>query len=405
MENINKIKKSKGRNFTLGLVLIAIFVIFVAVVAVQQFISMKKAEYAQNMPEKVNLVTAMKVEPKPWVETIKATGKVRPNQGAMLSSQTSGTIKDVLITSGQKVSKGQLLVEIDSSVENANLKAAEAQLPQAKKNYQRYQTLIKSGSASKAEYDNIKAAYNQLVANIESLKANIKRRQIYAPFDGVVGIVKVNKGQYISMGTPIVRVEDRSAMKVQFTLPQISLQKVRIGQQIEVKTDVLPNDIFPAEVIAIDPAVNTTTGLVELEARVKDGQQKLLSGMFVNLNILLPAQADQIVVPQVAITYTMYGETLYQLQPLTEEDQATVEKLKAMNPKLDLASLYRVKQIDVKTLDRNGNFAQLAKRDTGLQIGDMIVTGGFQRLSDNVLVTVSSNEGTGQKAPESTGNL
>ncbi|MDP8079185.1 efflux RND transporter periplasmic adaptor subunit [Phocoenobacter skyensis] len=404
MEIIKQRKKARGKKFVLILVLIIILVVFTGVVGMQQFIKMKKAEYAENMPEMVSLVTAMKIESTQWIPTIKATGKIRPNQGAMLSAQMSGAVKDVLIKSGQQVTKGQLLVEIDSTVEKANLKAAEAQLPQAKKNYQRYQSLIKSGSASKAEYDNIKATYNQLVANIEALKASIKRRQIYAPFDGVVGIVKVNQGQYVSMGTPIVRVEDRSAMKVQFSLPQMDLSKVKLGQDVVVTTDVLANQSFPAKIIAIDPAVNTATGLVELEAVITSGQQQLLSGMFVNLNIQLPAESDQVVIPQIAVTYTMYGETVYILQPLSEQDKTMIEKMKAHNPTLNVDKMYRVKQVEVKTLDRNGNFAQLAKRKN-LKVNDMLVTGGFQRLSDNALVTVAEKKGVGETAPSTTGNL
>ncbi|MDP8050889.1 efflux RND transporter periplasmic adaptor subunit [Pasteurella atlantica] len=401
---IKQKKKARGKKFLLILVLIVTLVIFGGVVGMQQFIKMKKAEFAQNMPETVNLVTAMKLEPQQWIPTIKTTGKIRPNQGAMLSAQMSGTVKDVLVKSGQQVKKGQLLVEIDSTVEKANLRAAETQLPQAKKNYQRYQTLIKSGSASKAEYDNIQATYNQLVANIEALKASIKRRQIYAPFDGIAGIVKVNQGQYISMGTPIVRVEDRSAMKVQFTLPQTELQKIKLKQDVVVTTDVLADHSFPAQITAIDPAVNTATGLVELEATITAGQQKLLSGMFVNLNIQLPSEEEQIVVPQIAVTYTMYGETVYVLQPLSDKDKEMVEKMKERNPTLDANKMYRAKQIDVKTLDRNGNFAQLDSHK-GVKIGDRIVTGGFQRLSNNALVTVADQQGVGETAPDTISNL
>ncbi len=395
-------KKTRGKKFLLILVLIIILVIFGSTVGMQQFIKMKKAEFAANMPEQVNLVTAMEIRSQTWIPTIKAIGNIRPNQGAMLSSQSSGMIKRILVESGQRVEKGTLLVEIDSSVEKANLRSLEAQRFQVQKNYQRYQKLIKSGSASKAEYDNAKARYNQLIAQIEAQKAGLKRRQIYAPFSGVVGIIKVNQGQYISMGTPIVRVEDRSKMKVQFTLSQIEITKVKLGQDIIVTTDVLPNQSFPAKILAIDPAVNTATGLVELEAEITSGQDKLLSGMFVNLNIQLPSETNQIVVPQIAITYTMYGETVYVLQSLSDSDKAMIKKMKERNPSLNLDKIYRVKQVDVKTLDRNGNFAKLSQ---GLKVGDRIVTSGFQRLSHNVLVTVADQKGVGEEAPATIGKL
>ncbi len=400
-------KKTLGKKFLLILVLIIILVIFGGTLGLQQFIQMKKSEAAANMPERVNLVTAMEIKSQAWTPTIKATGKIRPNQGAMLSSQSSGMIKKVLVKSGQRVEKGTLLVEIDSTVEKANLKSLEAQRSQVQKNYQRYQKLIKSGSASKAEYDNAKARYNQLIAQIEALKAGLERRQIYAPFSGIVGIVKVNQGQFISMGTPIVRVEDKSKMKVQFTLSQAELTKVKLGQDIVVTSDVLPNQSFPAKILAIDPAVDVATGLVELEAEITSGQDKLLSGMFVNLNIQLPSEVEQIVVPQIAVAYTMYGETIYVLQPLSDNDKSMIEKMKKRNPTLDVNKIYRVKQLDVKTLDRNGNFAQLrkGKEGKGLKVGDRIVTSGFQRLSNNSLVTVAEQRGVGEVAPASIGKL
>ncbi|MBS9783283.1 MAG: efflux RND transporter periplasmic adaptor subunit [Pasteurella sp.] len=404
---IKQRKKTRGKKFLLILVLIVILVIFGGVVGLQQFIQMKKSEAAANMPERVNLVTAMEIQSQAWTPTIKATGKIRPNQGAMLSSQSTGMVKDVLVKSGQRVEKGALLVEIDSTVEKANLRSLEAQRSQVQKNYRRYQKLIKSGSASKAEYDNAKARYNQLMAQIEAQRAGLKRRQIYAPFSGIVGIVKVNQGQFISMGTPIVRVEDKSKMKVQFTLSQTDLTKVKLGQDIVVTTDVLPNQSFPAKILAIDPAVNSATGLVELEAEILSGQDKFLSGMFVNLNIQLPSEPNQIVVPQISVAYTMYGETVYVLQPLSDKDKSMIEKMKERNPTLDVNKIYRVKQIDVKTLDRNGNFAQLRKgtEAKGLKPGDRIVTGGFQRLSNNALVTVADQQGVGEVAPASIGKL
>ncbi|VEI45817.1 RND efflux membrane fusion protein [Actinobacillus equuli] len=146
------------------------------------------------MPETVSEITAMKVEPQEWTPSIAAVGYIRPNQGAMLSAEATGTVTRVHVRSGQRVNKGDLLVEFDSAVEEATLRAAQAQLPNAKANYDRFRNLVASNSASKAELDNAQSTYNQLLANIESLKASIGRRKIYAPFSGIAGIVNVNVG-------------------------------------------------------------------------------------------------------------------------------------------------------------------------------------------------------------------
>ncbi|MDG6262604.1 efflux RND transporter periplasmic adaptor subunit [Glaesserella parasuis] len=393
---INMKKTTKGKQFAIVVTLLVVLIVFGGVVGMQQFISMKKAEAAANMPETVSQVTVMTVEGREWTPMIASTGSIRPNQGAMLSSQAAGTVTKVLVKSGDKVKKGQLLVEIDSSAEQASLKATEAQLSTARANYNRYRNLVASSSASKAEFDNAKATYEQLVATIEATKAQIERRQIYAPFDGEAGIVNVNVGQYVTIGTGIVRVEDQSAMKIRFTLPQTNLEDIFVGQKVTASIDALPARTFPAKITAIDPAVDTSTGLINLEAMITEGQEMLLSGMFARLNVALPTLYDQVVVPQIAVTYTMYGETVYVLQPLSDEDKEKVTKMAEMNKSLDINKIYRAKQMEVTTAERSGVYSHLSK---GLKAGDVIVTGGLQRLKNNALIQISDVQPVGVIAP------
>ena len=395
-------KPSRGRKFLIVVTLLVVLVAFAGVAGMQRFIAGKKAEAAANMPETVSEITAMQVQPREWTPYLSAVGYIRPNQGAMLSAESSGTVKSVNVKSGQRVNKGDLLVEFDDAVEVATLKASQAQLPNAKVTLDRYRNLVASNSASKAELDNAQATYNQLVANIESLKATIARRKIYAPFSGFAGIVNVNVGQYITTGTEIVRVEDQSSMKVRFTLPQTDVENIFVGQKVTAEVDALEGQTFPAEIVAIDPAVDRNTGLINVEAVITEGGNKLLSGMFVRLNVALPTEKAQIVVPQIAVTYTMYGETVYVLEQLSDEDKALVSKMAEQNPKLDANKMYRAKQVEVRTKDRNGIYAQLAK---GVKAGDVMVTGGFQRLNNHSLIIVSDQEAVGVTVPAKSSKL
>lgn len=179
-------------------------------------------------------------------------------------------------------------------------------------------------------------------------------------------------------------------MKVSFTLPQTDLERVSVGQKVTVTADAVLGQTFNAKISAIDPAVNKATGLVDLEA-VVEGREQLYSGMFARLRIALPTKVGQVVVPQIAITYTMYGESAYILVPLSAEDKAKLEAAgKAVT------KLARVKQVEVKTVDRQGIYAQLS---SGIKVGDTIVTGGFQRLRNNALVEVSDKAGVGTTQP------
>ncbi|MCK3655880.1 efflux transporter periplasmic adaptor subunit [Pasteurellaceae bacterium Macca] len=384
-------KPGKGRKFLIVLTLLVVLIAFGGVVGMQQFIAGKKAEFAKNMPEKVNNVTVMTVKSREWTPNLTAVGSIRPNQGAMIAAQTAGTVSKVHVKSGDRVTKGQLLVEVDSVAERAALKATEAQLPNAQANYSRMRTLVASNSASKAELDSAQSTYNQLLAKIEATKAEIARRQIYAPFSGKAGIVNVNEGQFITPGTEIVRVEDQSSMKIRFTLPQTDLERIFIGQKVTASIDALPAQTFPARIVAIDPAVDRATGLINLEAVVEEGASKLLSGMFARLNIALPTLTHQVVVPQIAVAYAMYGETVYVLQPLSDEDKAMVEKMGQ-----EVNKIFRVKQVEVVTNERSGIYAHLSK---GLNDGDIIVTGGMQRLSNGALVKISDEAPVGVTAP------
>ena len=358
--------------FFLKLALGVFVLIFAAMIFMNQMKAKGIAEFLANKPETASPVTAMTVAASEWTPVIETTGLVRPNQGAMLSSQNAGTVARVLVSNGQQVKKGDLLVELDSSVERASLAAAEAQLPSLRATYQRYASLIASGSVSRQELDSAKAAYDAQAANINSLKATIERRQIVAPFDGKAGIVKVNVGQYVNVGTEIVRVEDRSSMKVDFAIAQNLLDRLHVGQKVTATADARKGETFAAKITAIEPAINTSTGLIDVQATFEpeDGA-KLLSGMFTRLNVALPTEHSQIVVPQVAVSYNMYGESLYVLTALSDED---IEKLGGAEK---AANMYRAKSITVFTKDRQGIYAQL--KGDEVKVGDKIVTGEIGR--------------------------
>lgn len=391
-------KPKRSHAFLLKVGLAVAVLVFALVIGLNKFKEIMIGKAIANMPETANPVTALTVGSSEWTPVIETTGLVRPNQGAMLSSQASGTIKRIYVKSGQAVKKGDVLVELDNAVEEATLKASEAQLPSVRLTYQRYANLIKSQSVSQTELDSAKATYDQLVANINSLKASIERRKILAPFDGITGIVQVNEGQYISAATEIVRVEDISSMKVDFSVSQNQLEDLHIGQKVTATSDARTGETFAAKVTAIEPAVNKSTGLIDVQATFasEDGK-KLLSGMFTRLRLALPTERNQIVVPQVAITYNMYGELAYVLMPLSDEDK---EKLKDNE---NLSKMYRAQQITVFTKDRQGIYAQLKGNE--VKVGDILVTGGQQRLSNGSLVVISDKDGVGTVQPAEKTNL
>lgn len=397
MTNNDAQKPTRSKRFVLKLVLFIALLVIAAVIGLQFFKAYKKAEFLSHMPEPVNPVTVMDVQTRQWTPAIEATGIVRPNQGAMLSSQSAGTVKAILVSAGQQVNAGDLLIELDSEVEKANLASLQAQLPAAQANFQRFSTLLNSKSVSKSDFDKAQSSYKTLQANIAAAKASLARRQIYAPFSGTVGIIQVNVGEYVTIGKPMVRVEDISKSKIDFSLGQNELQNLHIGQKVTVTTDAFTGETFEAKISAIEPAINANSGLVQLQASVENTRGKLLSGMFARLRVALNTEHDQVVLPKVAITYNMYGETVYRLTALSDEDKAKLQG------RQDLDKIYRVELVTVHTIDRYGIYAHI--KSGALKFGDKIVTGGQQRLSNGGLVVVSDQSGAGTEQPAQSSRL
>ncbi|MGL4543996.1 MAG: efflux RND transporter periplasmic adaptor subunit, partial [Plesiomonas sp.] len=232
-----------------------------------------------------------------------------------------------------------------------------------------YLELSKTKFVSKSSLDEAQANYASLLAQIESLKATIDHYKIRAPFSGIVGIRNINLGQYLQPGTNIVRLEEVSVMKLRFTIPQTEISRVHTGQPIDIYVDAYPQVPFKGQVTAIEPAVTAQSGLIEIQADIPNNDGRLRSGMFAQAKIILPTLADQIVIPQTAITFTLYGETAYVLQ--------------------EKEGVLRAEQITVKAGDRKGDSVHVLE---GLKAGDRLVTTGQVRLSNGSKVHVVNDD-------------
>lgn len=358
--------------------LLIALLLFGSVVGFNLFKQQKIAEYMANMPEPEFPVTVTEAQSSNWVPAIEAIGFIEPNQGVTITTEVAGVVKSIDFDSGTVVKAGQELLSLDSDVEQANLKSAQARLPAAKAKYERYRGLFKKGSISKEAYDDAEASYFSLSADIESLKATIERRTIKAPFNGVVGLRNVFLGQYIQPGTDVVRLEDTTLMKLRFTVPQTDIPEIRLGQDVEIFVDAYPEIPFSGKISAIEPAVNYQSGLVQVQADIPNNDGQLRSGMFARAHIILPTLDNQIILPQTAITYTLYGDNVY----LTYKDED---------------GNLRVKQSVVKVGERKGNDAHIL---SGVKAGDTVVTSGQVRLSNHAKVKVV--ESNSLKAPAET---
>ncbi|TNJ11192.1 efflux RND transporter periplasmic adaptor subunit [Aeromonas veronii] len=362
----------------MAIMLLIAIALFGSVIGFNLFKQKMIAQYMANRPEPEFPVTAMVTKAQDWVPTIEAIGFIEPNQGVTLSTELAGTIDAITFESGKPVKADQLLLSLDSTVERANLRASQAKLPAAKAKFDRFQNLYKTSSISKEQLDEAEAAYRSLEADIESLKATIARREVRAPFSGVVGLRNVFLGQYLQPGTDIVRLEDTSVMRLRFTVPQTDISKIKLGQTIKINVDAYPQTQFDGHITAIEPAVNFQSGLIQVQADIPNNDGQLRSGMFARASIILPTVKDQIVIPQTAISFTLYGQNVYVLKEGEETDKEG-NKVKVL----------RAKQVVVKAGERRGNDVHVL---SGIQAGDQIVLSGQVRLSNETKVHVVEND-------------
>ncbi|OIN14335.1 efflux RND transporter periplasmic adaptor subunit [Oceanisphaera psychrotolerans] len=355
------------KKWTLSMLLIVI-VIFGSVIGFNLFKQEKMAQFFANQPVPSFPVTTRTVEAVDWSPSIAAIGFIEPIQGINVSNESAGIVRTIHFESGQQVATGDILLELDADVEKANLRSTQGRLPAVKANLERMRQLYSRGSVSKGQLDDAQASYQELQGQVDSLKATIERRTIRAPFDGVMGIRNAFLGQYLNAGTDIARLEDISQFRIRFTIPQTRIADIKVGQTLNIFVDAYPETPFEGEITAIEPQINPESGVVQVQASIPNQDGKLRSGMFAKLNVNLPTLAGQLLVPQHAINFTLYGQTVYVVEEQQNDDGDTV-----------LVARQRV----VEVAEREADFARVTK---GLKSGETIVTSGQVRLSNGSLV-------------------
>lgn len=352
----------------------ACLVVFSGVFGFYGFKQVMIKRYLASMPVVSLPVTAMDVEASDWHPVIKAIGFVEPKRGVMLGVSVSGRVSEVLFESGQSVSANTLLVRLDTDKEQADLRSAESRLLSVRRERDRLQKLSREKLVSQDRSEVASAEYYSLLAQIDSLKATIARREIRAPFDGVTGILQVQPGEYLEAGKDVVRVENIDVMRIRFIIGEQDYAKVSVGMPIQLKVAAHPDWLFTGEINAIEPAVDSNSGVVEIQASIPNSDQLLRAGMYAQVEIHQPILNQQIVIPQSAINFTLYGETVYLLEQDTDNKTSD-----ATEPQ------YIAKMQIIKVAERHGSLALISQ---GIKAGEQVVTSGQLKLSSGTRVKV-----------------
>jgi membrane fusion protein (multidrug efflux system) len=323
----------------------------------------------QPPPEAVTSIVAQRDQ---WAATMGVIGTMEAVHGVTVSADLPGVVERISFESGQSVSTGDVLVELDTRQERAQLASLEAQSELARVNYGRMQQLVNAGVISRMDYDQATSQQKATEANVAEIRATIARKTIRAPFSGILGIRKVNLGQYLAAGAPMVVLQSLNPIYVDFGVPQQTAARVKVGSKLRVASEDLAGHGFTGRVTALDSVIDETTRNVQVQATLANSEGKLRPGMFVQVDVGVGASRAAITLPASAISYAPYGDSVFVITDLKDPKGQT----------------YRgVRQQFVKLEGSRGDQVAVI---SGVNPGDEVVTSGVFKLRNGAAVQINN---------------
>ncbi len=355
------------------IMLLAVGLLFGGIFGYKAFMRamMMKYMFAGGVPPAV--VSAVKAESLPWQPRIRAVGSIRAVRGVDVTTEIPGLVESVHFKSGDPVKAGTLLVKLNTDTDRAQLQALQAGAELSRIIYERDQKQLQVQAVSQAVVDADAAELKSRRAQLAQQKALVAKKFIRAPFAGQLGISTVTRGQYLNPGEKIVTLQLLDSVYVDFFLPQQDLARISAGQSVDVTTDTYPGRTFSGKITAINPRVDADSRNIQIQVAVDNPKHELLPGMFAAVEVLAGKPQVYVTVPQAAVTFNPYGETVFVVH----------EKDKDAEGKVVLAA----KQVFVTTGEARGDQVSLVQ---GVKEGDMIVTSGQMKLKNGSVVIINN---------------
>jgi membrane fusion protein (multidrug efflux system) len=358
-----------GASIAMGLALVLFFVLGTKK---QQFDAMKAA--GQQRGPRAESVASFIAAQQSWEQQLQAIGSIEPVQGVRLDAEMGGVVRAIHFENGQAVGAGDVLLQLDVAVEQAQLRANQATARLAEVEFKRATTLRESGNVPQSQLDRALADLEKANAEVENVQAIIDRKTLRAPFSGRVGIRQINLGQYVAPGAPIVTLQSYQQVFVNFTLPQQALAHITPDLQLSLRSDVYPGQIFDGRLTAISPEVDPITRTVQLQGTLDNPDGRLRAGLFVKVTVTLAQKDEVLVVPATSIVYAPYGNSIYKID--TQLDAATG------------APRTVAQQSFIRIGKRRGDFVSVLE---GLAAGDEVVSAGAFKLRNGTPVKINND--------------
>ncbi len=336
-----------------------------------QFAAMGAAGAAFDPPPET--VTAQAATKETWENVLTANGSVAPVQGVMVGAEVPGKVVSINFESGTNVAVGDLLVQLDVSTENAQLRAAESVADLAKINLGRARELREKGTNASSDLDAAEAQAKQAAAAADNLRAVIAKKSIRAPFTGRLGIRLVQLGQILRDGESVVTLQTVDPIYTNFALPQQFLASLKVGENVRLTTDASPGETFAGKITAIAPEIDAVTRNIRIQATFANPAAKLRSGMFGSVAVLLPSTGSSLVIPSTAILHAPYGDSVFVITEGKNAKTGAAEKT--------------IRQQFIRVGTARGDFVTVV---AGLKPGEWVVTTGIFKLRPGMSVIVDN---------------
>jgi membrane fusion protein, multidrug efflux system len=362
------------RKIFLVLFLVAIVAGGLVGVKILQIRAMIDQSESFSMPPAV--VSTVNATAASWETVYSAVGSVTAVQGLTMTAETPGKVVHIDFDSGDRVEAGDLLAQLDISEETARLRELEAGEHLARVNLRRIESLVAQRSTAKAEYDAALAEHRQILAQIDALKAFIAKKTIRAPFNGVLGIRRINLGQNLGDSDVIVTLQRLDRVFVEFSLPQQQVASVLHGATVRVTTDALPGQDREGRLLAVEPLADSATRMVRMQAELDNPGEILRPGMFVKVGVVLPEVREVTLIPSTAVLYAAYSDSVFVVEPAADSSET------------DATAGLTLRQQFVTLGERRGDFVAVER---GLEPGQTVVSTGVFKYRNGQSVVVDNS--------------
>lgn len=340
---------------------------------------------AAHMPVPPQTVSSTRAETLPWQPEQASVGSLRAVKGADLAFDISGIVTVIRVKSGEEVKQGQMLIELNADDFVAQRRQLEANAALLKVNLGRARQQLSYKGISQAEFDSAEANYKAAQAGINQQQALVDKRMLRAPFSGRIGIITLTPGTYVNSGTAVVTLQQLDPVLVDLNVPQDKLGEVKVGQPVILSLDAFTDHPFRGEITAISPKIDSATRNAQVEASVPNPDELLKPGMFANVAIQIGGEKPYLTLPQTAITFNPYGETVFLVKHSGKKDDKGKDEMPTAQSVFVTTGAKRGDQIAVLS---------------GLKEGDEVVTSGQLKIKNGTpLIIDNSTKPPNEAAP------